>query len=82
MNYWIMCRSLTHAQRSARLLERSGITATVMKAEAVLSEGGCRYAVKLTRHFEDALKILRGNDMIRGRIYLQNDAGGYEEIRV
>ena len=28
----IMCRSLTYAQRSSQVLERAGITATVLKA--------------------------------------------------
>ena len=81
MTYWIMCRSLTHAQRSARLLERAGITAVVVKAEAALSENGCRYAVKLSRRFEEAESILRRNDMIRGKIYRQDSTGRYEELR-
>ena len=32
MQYLIMCRSMTYAQRSAALLERSGISAKVVKA--------------------------------------------------
>lgn len=79
--YLIMCRSLTHAQRSARLLERAGITATVIRSENGLSTEGCRYAVQLLRHFEDAVRILRESDMIRGRIFRQREDGTYEEIR-
>lgn len=80
--YLILCRSLTHAQRSQRLLERSGITATVIKAEASLSPSGCRYAVTLARHFDDALRILRNNDMLKGKVYQKLDDGSYREIPV
>ena len=38
--YLIMCRSLTKAQSSARLLESAGITASVVKAPQELSGAG------------------------------------------
>jgi len=80
--YLILCRSLTHAQRSARLHERGGITATVVKADAKLSGSGCRYAVELARHFEDAIRILKNNDMIKGKVYQMAEPGQYREIRI
>ena len=79
--YLILCRSLTHAQRSARLLERSGITATVVKAELSLSAGGCRYGIELSRHVDDAIRILKNSDMIKGKICRKDDAGNYAEVR-
>ena len=42
--YLLMCRSLTYAQKSVKLLERSGITAAVVKAPQGLSSSGCGYA--------------------------------------
>ena len=45
--YLLMCRSLTYAQKSVKLLERSGITAAVVKAPPGLSRSGCGYAVSL-----------------------------------
>lgn len=80
--YLILCRSLTHAQRSARLLERAGITATVVKADPGLSNSGCRYAVNLARHYDDAVRILKNNDMIKEKVFRREDDGGYEEIFV
>ena len=47
--YLLMCRSLTYAQKSVKLLERSGITAAVVKAPQGLSSSGCGYAVKPRR---------------------------------
>ena len=38
MQYLIMCRSLTSAQKSAALLERKGISASVIKAPQGLSD--------------------------------------------
>ena len=49
MQYLIMCRSLTWAQRSAALLERGGITASVVKAPQGLSPSGCAYANSMYR---------------------------------
>ena len=43
----ILCRSLTYAQRSSRVLERAGITAVVHKAPLSVSKTGCTYCVKL-----------------------------------
>ena len=42
----ILCRSLTYAQRSSRVLERAGITAVVRKAPLSVSKTGCTYCVK------------------------------------
>ena len=42
--YWISFRSLTHAQRAARFLEKSGITATVTRLPQGVSPKGCGYA--------------------------------------
>ena len=41
----ILCRSLTYAQRSSRVLERAGITAVVRKAPLCVSKTGCTYCV-------------------------------------
>ena len=52
--YLIMCRSLTNAQKSVKLLERSGIFGSVVKAPGELSGKGCGYAVSLRRDMEVA----------------------------
>lgn len=67
--YLIMCRSLTHAQRSQRLLERSGIVSTLAKAPVVLTSGGCGYSLILRKHLEESLSILRGNGLLTGKVF-------------
>lgn len=79
--YYIMCRSLTAAQRSARLLERSGITAVVVKAPQSLSSGGCAYAVLLRRRFDEAVALLKRNELLRGKLFSRSDSGEFTELQ-
>ena len=80
MQYLIMCRSMTYAQRSAALLERSGISAKVVKAPQGLSSSGCGYGIYLYRHFNEAVGLLKKNNMISGKMFLRNENGEYQEI--
>lgn len=79
--YLITFRSLTHAQRSARLLERRGLTATVIKAPQGLSSSGCAYAVTLRGRPEEALTLLRQNNMRVGKLFRRGPDGTWEEVR-
>ena len=78
--YLILCPTLTWAQRAQRTLERAGIGSGVVKAPQRLSEGGCGYALSLTRRFDDALNILRRNALIKGRLYRREENGDFTEI--
>ena len=73
--YLITCRSLTNAQRSQRLLERSGIVTTLIKAPVGLTSGGCGYALILRRHLEESLTILRNRGLLTGKVFqfVEND---------
>lgn len=81
MQYLIMCRSLTYAQRSTALLERHGITASVVKAPQGLSTSGCGYAVSLYRRFDEARSILKKNNMINGKIFQRMENGEFRELQ-
>ena len=81
MRYLITCRSLTYAQRSARLLEHSGITAGVSKAPAGLSRNGCSYCLTVSEaKLKAAAELLRREDMLQGRIYSQDKDGITKEV--
>ena len=79
--YLIMCRSLTKAQSSARLLESAGITARVVKAPQELSVAGCGYALSLYRKFEEAVELLKKNNLLNGKLYRRSEGEGYTEVR-
>lgn len=80
--YWITFRSLTHAQRAARLLERKGLTATVVRVPQGMSEHGCAYAVTLRGRPEEAMKLLRLNGLRPGKLFERETDGGWTEVRV
>lgn len=80
MQYLIMCRSMTYAQRSAAMLERAGISARVVKAPQGLSSSGCGYGVSLYRRFDEARNLLKKNELLNGKIFYRDDDEEFWEI--
>ncbi len=80
LQYLIMCRSLTYAQRAAKALERAGITAIVTKAPQGSSDSGCAYCVKVSeKRMPDALRVLKVNGLNPGKILLL-EADAFREV--
>ena len=79
-HYLIMCRSVTSAQRAARLLERSLIHAAAVKAPKHLTRSGCGYAVRIRSDVERAAALLRKNEIAISKIYLSEDGIEYREV--
>ncbi len=74
MFYLLLCRSLTYAQRSAKLLERKGISAPVIKAPPELSGNGCSYALRVpTRHYPRAMELLQDNGLTPRKTFFRED---------
>lgn len=80
MQYLIMCRSLTQAQRAAKLLEKNAITASVVKAPQGLSNRGCAYALSLFWKFDEAVSLLERNSLINGKMFKRTADGEYQEV--
>lgn len=81
MRYLIMCRSLTYAQRAAKILERHAISAGVTRAPAGLSGNGCSYCVTVSYgRGIAAADILRREGLLQGKIYQQNTDGMIKEV--
>ena len=79
--YLIMCRSLTYAQRTARALERAGITGTIQRAPRELSREGCGYCVKVSqRRLVQALSTLKKADVSYTRVYIVHQNGETAEV--
>lgn len=79
--YLIICRSLTYAQRTQAVLERSGIAAHIMRSPRTISDTGCSHAVKVSeRRLADALAVLRRVDMSPERVYMTAADGSYKEV--
>ena len=81
--YLIVCRSLTYAQRTARVLERAGISGYIMRAPKLISGEGCSHCVKVAeRWLAPALKVLNREGLGPKRVFLQNEEGPYSEVTV
>lgn len=81
MRYLIMCRSLTYAQRAAKILERHAISAGVTRAPAGLSGNGCSYCVTVSYgRGIAAADILRREGLLQGKIYQENTDGTVKEV--
>lgn len=79
--YLFQCRSLTYAQRTAAILERSGISCYFMRTPRRLAGEGCSYCVKLSdRNAEDAFRILLRAGLPPIRIFRPDSGGGYREV--
>lgn len=76
MQFLLMCRSLTYAQRSVKILGKAGIAASVIRAPKSISTRGCGYcAVVPARHAVRAMKILTDSGMRPEKVY-RRDADG------
>lgn len=80
--YWISFRSLTHAQRAARFLEKSGITATVTRLPQGVSPKGCGYAVIVRRQIRDAVRLLEEAQIPRGMVFEKTERGDFREVKL
>ena len=80
LKYLILCKSLTNAQRASLLLERRGLSASVVKAPQHLRENGCGYALSLYRRLDEAVSLLQNNRLLTGKIYRRLEDGSYQEV--
>ena len=81
--YLIICRSLTYAQRTAAALGRAGITAHIFRTPRQIAGEGCSHCVKIRQHdLEDALAVLHQVGLPPKRVFLADNGGGYEEVRL
>jgi hypothetical protein len=79
--YLLMCRSLTYAQRSARLLERAGITATVTRAPRTVSDQGCGYSVLISaKQGKRAMELLSEGELMPRRVLQRTPDGIWREV--
>lgn len=81
--YLIICRSLTYAQRTARILERAGISGRIIRAPRSISGDGCSHGVRIAeRHLTAALSLLNREGLGAKRVFLQDAGGGYSEVEL
>ena len=83
MNYLLLCRSLTYAQRAAKALERTGISTIVTRVPQSISVDGCGYCIKINeKKLTNALAALKDRGLSPNRIFEVHDDGSYKEVNL
>lgn len=81
LQYLLMSRSLTYAQRAARALERAGVSAVVSRIPMGVTDSGCSYCVKIPeKKLTLALKALRAAELDPLRIYAMTGDGSVSKV--
>ena len=81
MQFILLCRSMSAAQRAARALQNAGIFASVTKAPQNANPGGCTYGVKIgERNLQSAQRILRENRIEVGKVFSYAPNGEISEV--
>jgi len=79
--YLLLSRSITHAQRMTRTLERAGITARFFRPPMGLTDRGCSYAVRVGEgSLPDAMQCLREAGLPPMRVFYAGRDGTLSEI--
>lgn len=81
VSYLILCRSLTYAQRTARVLERSGISCHVIRTPRSIAGEGCGYCVRVSEQWlSKALMLLRREGLGPKQVYIQTGENAFREV--
>jgi len=81
--YLLLSRSITHAQRMSRALERSGIAARFFRPPMGLTDRGCSYAVRIgAGHLPRALERLRAEGLLPLRVFYAAGDGTFSEKQI
>ena len=80
MDYYLFtARSVTHAQRMAQALERSGIYVKIRRVGKELTKSGCGYTLQVPeRRYAQALETLRAAGVRPVRIFSVTGGVMYE----
>ena len=80
--YLLLSRSITHAQRMSRSLERAGITARFFRPPMGLTDRGCSYAVRVNAgSMPAAIERLRSDGLMPMRVFRWESDGAFSEVR-
>ena len=81
--YLLLSRSITHAQRMSRILERSGITARFFRPPMGLTDRGCSYAVRIAEgYLPTAMERLRAEGLLPMRVFYAGADGSFSEVSI
>ena len=78
-HYLLTARSITHAQRMAQVLERSGIYVKLRRIGSGVTKSGCGYTLQVTeRQYARAMEALRGSGIMPVKVFRMTDGARHE----
>ena len=81
--YLLLSRSITHAQRMSRVLERAGITARFFRPPMGLTDRGCSYAARIGEgSLPAAMERLRSEGLVPMRVFYAESDGSFSETAI
>ena len=81
--YYITFRSVTHAQRGEKILQKEGLRCSLQRTPRWMEEKGCGYSLRIwTREPLQAVSALRAGGIPLRKVYLQRQDGEMEELRL
>lgn len=81
--YLIVCRSLTHAQRIAALLDRGGIRVHIIRTPKSISTRGCSHSVRIPeKKAIQTRELLYKAELNPDEIYYVGSDGTFQEAEL
>lgn len=79
----LICRSVTYAQRTKKVLERIGIHGRIVRPNLQVTGGECGYAVRISEVFlAEALDELNKNRIPPQKVLVSDERGGLREMPI
>jgi hypothetical protein len=81
--YYLTFRSVTHGQRGEKLLRETGIRCNLQRTPRWMEAKGCGYSLRIwTMDIGGIVELLRKNNVPMQKVYIQNEEGNLEELRL
>jgi hypothetical protein len=81
--FYFICRSVTHAQRTQRVIANAGISAVMKRTPKLMAVEGCSYCVQIAqRNLSEALVAARAAGLPPQRVFTQCDDGRFSEVGI
>lgn len=79
--YYITFRSVTHAQRGERVLQKAGIRCTLQRTPRWMEVQGCGYCLQIrTADVSTGVELLRKAVVPMRKVYVRMEDGVTEEL--
>ena len=81
--YYLTFRSVTHGQRGEKLLREAGVRCNLLRTPRWMEAKGCGYSLRVrTMDIGSIVELLRKNGVPMQKVYIQNEEGTLEEMRL